>query len=324
MNAENLEALHAGLEEPGGTDALVASKGLKGGTLRIAKLPGGDPAVVLAYDQATEPFGATLRHVVYEPRIRFSLDGKPTVLAVFRLRDADAALRRYFFRAVAGLLSGLPTSPSFEEFDDAARGLVDLFHALSQPGDESIQGVWSELLLISLSADPNRLMAYWHQAPTSTYDFASPPHRLEVKSTISQTRVHRFSLEQLAVADGGFTAIASLCLREDDGGVGIDDLVDDLTERLEPQYLSKLRHVVATALGQRWRDAQLLAFDVDDAVRSFRLFSSTAVPSVTADDGVSGVKFSADLSETTQMGLGDLPKCPMFDALRTLQRYLDV
>ena len=57
--------------------------------------------------------------------------------------------------------------------------------------------------------------------------------------------------------------------------------------------------------------------------RSFRLYSSSAVPSVTPDEGVSGVKFSADLSEATPMALGDLPECPMFDALRTLKRHTD-
>lgn len=320
MNAEELEELHRQLAEPDSTEELVASKGLGGGSIRLAKMHGGEPAFALVYDAEADAFGTRLRHVVYEPRVRFLLDSHPRTVALFQCRDSDRALRRYFFRAVAGLLSDLSVTPDFDEFDQGARGLIELFDSIVQPGTESVQGVWAELLLISLSTQPNELMAYWHTAPTSTYDFASAPHRLEVKSTVNQTRVHRFALEQLEVAEGGFTAVASMCLREDEDGIGVDDLVDDLVERLTPQYKAKLRRVVATALGQRWRDAATMRFSLEDAVRGLRFFSSSDVPSVTPGEGVSGVKFNADLANTPPLSLASLPDGPLFTAVRTTTR----
>ena len=315
MTGDDIATRFDELTDPESDSELVATKPLPGTTLRLAKVYGGEPALVLIHSSPRPAFGTRLRHVAYEPAVRYSLSGQASTVAVFMCRNSDRALRRYFFRVISGLVDDLPGSPTFDAFDQTLRGTMALFDALAAPGASSIQGVWAEVLLILISKDPNRLVSAWHDSPRDKYDFAAPPHRLEVKSTVGQVRVHRFALEQLDVAYGGETVVASLCLRQDDAGRTVADLIDELAPRLDPQHQRKLDRVIAQDLGNSWRDATELAFDQDEAIESLRYYLARAIPSVRADEGVSAVKFDVNLAETVPASPASLPSCPLFAAL---------
>ena len=315
MKGDDLAARFEALDEPESDAEIVAAKPLPGTSMRIAKVAGGQPALVLVHNMPLQVFGTRLRHIAYEPTARYSLANEASTVAVLHCRNADHLLRQYFFRVVAGLVAGLPAAPSFDEFDEAVRGTMALFDALTAPGTSTLQGVWSELFLVLLASDANRMIANWHDSPNDKYDFAAPPHRLEVKSTIGQLRIHRFALEQLDVAEEGETLVASLCLRRDDTGKAVNDLIEAITPRLQPQYQRKLERVVAQGLGQSWRDATELRFDQEDAHRSLRYYLACAIPSVIPDAGVTAVKFDVNLAELAPVPLATLPSCPLFAAL---------
>ena len=89
---------------------------------------------------------------------------------------------------------------------------IELFKAIKEPPKKSIQGLWSELFLIEQSANPEKIISAWHSIPEEKFDFSFDKLRIEVKSSVTESRTHHFSLAQLNPVDNTEIIIASILL----------------------------------------------------------------------------------------------------------------
>ena len=106
-------------------------------------------------------------------------------------------MHEFFLRSLHPVIMSLPAVPSREHVSSAVETLVDLFRQISQPPRKTVLGLWAELLIISRSSDPGKLVSCWHSQPEDRFDFASGVDRLEVKAAAGRLKIHHFSLEQL-------------------------------------------------------------------------------------------------------------------------------
>jgi len=155
--------------------------------------------------------------------------------------------------------------------------------------------------VIAQSNAPAELIRAWHATPEDRYDFNSGSQRIEVKSSSSRTRQHRFALEQLHPPVGTSLLIASVFVERAGGGVSVMNLVDEIRSHIRGQteLLLRLESTVAATLGDNWRAALDERFDRQLGQGSLRFYESAAIPSVDPElpDGVSDVAFKSDLSE---------------------------
>jgi hypothetical protein len=198
--------------------------------------------------------------------------------------------------------------------------LIEVFQALGAPSRESIQGLWAELLLLSRAPDIELSTQAWQPSTRSLVDFVHGKLGLEVKSTSSQVRQHRFALAQLQPTDGAQRYVASLLLTPVGRGASIGDLWDLIEERLAHRgaLRDRLAGRIAQILGEDWQRAHSQHFDVDSAVRSLLIFDVRAVPRVgeEADPAITDIEFTVDLSGAPSIPLSELvERGPLFDAL---------
>lgn len=228
--------------------------------------------------------------------------------SIITLRTQEKALQAYFIEIFTMLLNKMPQTPSRRELSIEVENLITIFSALSNPPKKKIQGLWSELLVIEQSSHPETLINAWHSSPTAKYDFTMGRDKIEVKSTSSEERIHKFSLNQLNPSPNSRLIIASTIVRESaeaEDGLSVKGLYNKICERVTA-INSRLRlyTVIAETIGTDLAKLESVYFDYTSAVDYLGYYDSTEVPhidKVNVPEFVTDVKFASNLSHLTDV-----------------------
>lgn len=246
--------------------------------------------------------------------------------SIITLRTQEAALQSYFIEIFTMMLKKMPETPSRRELSIEVENLITIFSALSNPPKKKIQGLWSELLVIEQSEHPETLINAWHNSPTAKYDFTMGRDKIEVKSTSSEERVHKFSLDQLNPSPNSRLLIASTIVRESAqaaDGLSVKDLYNKICEKVTA-INSRLRlyTVIAETIGTDLDKLENIFFDYTSAVDYLAYYDATEVPHIEKADVpefVTDVKFASDLSHLTDVRSSeshfDYSTSPLFKSL---------
>jgi hypothetical protein len=229
----------------------------------------------------------------------------------------------HFLRIAETILETLGSRPTRREVDDAVETLAELFESLGETRQGSVQGVWSELLVIANSSDPQTLISAWHSTPEDRYDFNSGSQRVEVKSTFGSRARHRFSLEQLTPPVDVRVLILSVRTERAGGGTSLNALVNRIRARVsDPEKILKVERVISASLGSDLYGALEVSFDEEVATSSLQIFASNVIPTPSTDlpSEVSHVKFTSDLESCPPVEYSEVEgEGGIFSALPTFQ-----
>jgi hypothetical protein len=214
--------------------------------------------------------------------------------------DLDPFIIKYFFIIMVSVIEMIGEKPADIEIYNALNAVVDLFRGLTQPPKKSVQGLWSELFIISRSSSPITLLDAWHSSPDDRYDFNSNNMRIEVKSSSQRVRKHHFSLEQLNPPPNTYLLVASIFVERSGGGISISDLTLRIREKVvnEPKWILYMDTIISQTLGISLRNGLSERFDYELAVSSLAFFDYNVIPSIKSKlpIEVSNVHFISDIS----------------------------
>jgi hypothetical protein len=252
-----------------------------------------------------------LQHITVQHDVRCrttSETGRPRdeLVSLVRCTSAEPTLREYFVRVAEMTALHLESRPSRPKLNSAIKRLTELFRAFEQPARRTVQGLWSELLIIVLAERPEAAVAAWHAFPGEPFDFGSGPTRLEVKSFAGEARVHYFSLRQTRPGSGVDAVVASIRAERSSGGISISDLLTRLAARNIPVgAMEKVELVVAESLGDSAPAGLSITYDFERARESILFFDCLSIPSIDPrlPQGVLSVRFESLLDEHVSMPL---------------------
>jgi len=275
---------------------------------RLAKDINNFPCLLISTQDKTEvkrpaPIKLEYLDVMYDVNCRISYKGalENNRFTVICCKTFDASMQEYFLRTSNTIIELIGDSPTSKQVSKAVDNLVELFRVLKESPKKSVQGIWAEVFLISISSNPLRLLKAWHQEPDDKFDFSEDNQRIEVKSATSSTsRKHHFSLEQLNPAKGVEAIVASVFVERVGAGTSLVNLLETVKEKMgnEPEYLLYLEQMIATTLGNNWRQATKDTFDYQLAKKNVKFFNVNAIPSVDINfpKVISKVHFMVDLT----------------------------
>lgn len=309
MRSNKLAQAFADLHVPQQHDELSGSR--QGDTAyHVARDRNGDPVVLIEIPLGMALAGASairLRHFQYEPGVRALVrdrGGESTIdshFLVVRCTRADHEMVSHFFDLMEGLVAYLGPRPFPEAADGAIREVVEIFRSMAGPSRTGVVGLWGELLLIAGAHDVRVAAAAWRSDPNEIHDFTLGSYHVEVKTTTRPVREHEIALGQLVDGRGDRVTFASLMVEPNDAGTSIADLLGAIVARLPANSEAPLRvrAITARTLGESWRDAAQVRFDLEKARASLRWFSAEQIPSPSPDlpPQVSRVRFTVDLSD---------------------------
>jgi len=215
--------------------------------------------------------------------------------------DADTPdLHELFVRCFSAAVEELPENAVTSDLEKCTLKLLDLFRAMSQPGNREILGLWAELFVITKSPDVQRAVRTWHGGDFDRFDFWWNSGCVEVKASAKSQRIHEFALEQLQPPSAETGYVLSLLMQPISGGIGAIELAKEIEGHLvrEPTLKQKLWRNIAQALGSDFSEKLDRRFDAAYADRNLRVYFMHEIPAISApDDGrISGIRFQSDLS----------------------------
>lgn len=232
-------------------------------------------------------------------------DGYYTIIT---LTSKQQEIQESFVKLFALVLIKYHQNPRIKDVAYEVDRLIAIFEALSRPPKKKIQGLWGELLVICKSKNPEAMIQAWHSQPDAKYDFSMGTDKIEVKTTSTEQRNHRFSLDQLNPSEHSRLLIASITVRESSKsqtGLSIFDIYDMICAKVEsPECRLRMYAVILETLGHDMIKADKLHFDFTEASDSLAYFDYTDVPSIskeTIGPLVSGVKFYSNLTGLTDV-----------------------
>jgi hypothetical protein len=314
VNAKQLRSLFDSLDSPqqAGTRIYSAKRIAPAASYRIGKDVNGNPSLLidagstLGSPQLADFEGKHLR-VNHGLNCTISQsEGKleRTRISVVTCHDADGELIDRFFDAIEVILRSVGDMPDSVKLRRIIAGLTELFQMFGRPPQGTVQGLWTELWLIAHSDDPRELLATWHVKPTAAFDFSAGDQRIELKSSSTSLRRHRFSHRQLTPPSSTQAVVVSVLVEAMNAGTSLADLLDAIRQRVDdPELIVHLQRVVAETLGNEWRSALRMAYDAQLASDSLRFYAAERVPSLSSPipSAISDLRYTVDLSATESL-----------------------
>ena len=171
----------------------------------------------------------------------------------------------------------------------------------SNVSEETLVGLFGELVVLNSSTNPNTLLDFWHSNATDYFDFSSNNHRLEVKTSRNNLRNHRFSSNQIGSDLDSKTTVASVILSTVEQGISISSLIDQISQRLDISHGAKLMNIVIATLGVPPQLVNSVKIDLDSSVGSIRLISAINVPRPSPSSGVISMNWIANLDSISSI-----------------------
>ncbi len=260
---------------------VVASRGPVGPPVRTSQisLRPAEPYVLTLYDgsQRRETFHAIVCDATEEPEIRSFL-----VLLEAFLSARDQ-----------------PSTPGYAEFQEFFRSMMRLFAVKHAPNlREERQGLWGELFVMSELRGFQFWAPFWHNPVTQLFDFSATSKHVEVKTTQSPERVHRFSHRQVFALENEQIIVGSLILTEDASGLSLGTLISEARAALNGSYHYLKLEAATRRAGMETGAEEGPRFDADLAIASLNWYRSTDLPQFRTPEplGVSETSYRVDVS----------------------------
>jgi len=224
------------------------------------------------------------------------------------MNTCDLTLIQIFLRFAAFVSEQLSSQPDSYEVASKIRRLVTMLQSLRQPRTKTIQGLWGELFVINKMSDKADWTRAWHSDPLQLHDFLFKTMRLEIKSSATRVRKHKFSHYQLCPPEDIELFVASLVVEKSPNGMSVFELADRIREEISGEEAIKLDELILATLGADCSIAREVKFDLAAAGSSLRFYPLSAVPKLPAvvPDGISDITYTVILSE--QYGTSHLPQ----------------
>ncbi|MDP1624649.1 MAG: PD-(D/E)XK motif protein [bacterium] len=282
---------------------------------RVAINVEGNPVLLLSVANAVKDIALKnfrLKYLQLEQNIECKITekGKSSfqTFTVITFTSHERNLQEYFLRISETLVKTLNDSPTQQQVISSLNKFIEVFRALTDTPTNTVHGLWTELFLIDKSTNPKVLLNYWHNLPEEKFDFNSGKEKIEVKSNSNFERIHTFSSQQLNPPAGSQVLIASIFVRQNNGGLSIQHLVDTITTKVQNDIdlTDKLNNIVCKTLGNSLEQSIRIKFDYNIAKDSLEFYKHQdirKIEEIHIPNEVSEVRYKSDLSSIPSIDL---------------------
>lgn len=193
------------------------------------------------------------------------------------------------------VLDILPDQATSFDVDKIIIDLEEIFEAQKQITKNDQIGIFGELSIIELVKNYKNALKYWRLKSPEKFDFYGNSTALEVKTTMTNERIHNFRYNQVN-HNSIKIFIASILTKESLTGITIKDLGIEILKKIDDV---KLKHKILMNLEKFNNCDDLIQFDLDYTLKNTLFFDADVIPKITENPiGISKISFQSDLSST--------------------------
>ncbi len=160
-------------------------------------------------------------------RVTYTVDDAPEtgVVHIVRCFASDEKERDIFLQLCPMFIDASVCDDQEQALLELISILTAFFANCSEPSNQELQGLYSELYTIWSYRDKFDFGSHWQSNDRMKFDFSiTDKIKVEIKSTIKNERKHHFRHEQL-LGDAYSIYVVSYMLRPDDEGLSLYDLI---------------------------------------------------------------------------------------------------
>lgn len=181
--------------------------------------------------------------------------------------------------------------------------LVYLFDKEKNISEIEAQGVFAELLVIKhFYISKCNILEFWQSKSKMKFDFmVNEKKRIEIKSTLKNTRVHHFKHDQLLSNDYDIVVISTM-LQRSDSGISISELADNLKELFPYHY--NLNIFIETHLSKlTYEMLNNIRYDEVYFKRKLKIFNAKKIPKIENDisQGIFNIEYDVVMDNIEDM-----------------------
>ncbi|MEA9412662.1 PD-(D/E)XK motif protein [Flavobacterium sp. PL02] len=218
------------------------------------------------------------------------------------LKSETPEIQSYFLEILLLSIEKISPIPTVDEIEGQLNSLIALFRDFSRIPLKTIQGVWSEMIVIESAKNVDYLVQSWHSSIFSKFDFNDGIDKIEVKSTSKDRRIHRFSLSQLSRNTSSHLVIASIMTSEVGIGCNVFDIREKIYQKLKNKNLIvKVDEILSKTLGNNIEKSIDCFFDYNSAFDSLQFYQSESIPNIDGEipSQISNISFDCDISNVS-------------------------
>ncbi|MDA7580380.1 PD-(D/E)XK motif protein [Crocinitomicaceae bacterium] len=240
--------------------------------------------------------------ISFNTTCEFKIKGKKNVgnFTLLTLKTDKLLLKNIFISLCSDLIELIGEKPSYDRVVNVVKGLRELFINFLRPAIKNEIGLWGELFVISQAKNIENAIDSWHINPSDTFDFNDGKHKMEVKTTVQNQRIHAISLNQILKSIESESLICSIMTSKIDLGVSVFELTEIISVKINSVYKQRLNEKVIKSAGDKWIDFTN-KYDYSTAENSMKYYKATYIPKIDPagiDPNISNVKFSVNLEST--------------------------
>ena len=239
--------------------------------------------------------GYTHFDVVHNARCQISDDTNihEEVFSIIRFIGSNKKNQNTLINVCNMVLDILPNRATSFDVDKIIIDLEEIFEAQKQITKNDQIGIFGEMSIIKSVKNYKNALKYWRLKSPEKFDFYGNSTALEVKTTMSNERIHNFRFNQVNHKSIKIF-IASILTKESLTGMTIKDLGIEILKNIDDV---KLKHKLLVNIEKFNNSDDLIQFDLDYTLKNILFFDSESIPKITENPiGVSKISFQSDLS----------------------------
>ncbi len=188
--------------------------------------------------------------------------------------------------------------------------LKNLFEDINAKTDTELQGFFGELYVIYYFMQNGiNIVDNWQKKEKMKFDFSiNEQKKMEIKSTLKDTRIHHFRHEQL-LSELYDIIIGSVLLRESDTGLSLYELILKVKENAKGNYkvLLYIENFIKNTSDEKLKNIKYDELYIKDNIKFYR---ANMVPRFNekTPEGVSKAEYDSDLSNVINLTNNELIK----------------
>ena len=229
------------------------------------------------------------------------------IFSIIVFKSTDVNLIKRFLELITLMLDNFSNEISTADIEKFVEELIEIFKPEENISKTTLTGVIGELITIYIADDKDKIINAWHTQNSENFDFYKENVALEIKSTLKNSRIHAFKINQLNNPKIKIL-IGSFLIKEKINGVNFDKICDLIKssivdKEIEKKFITNLYKIIKTSYVNNFE------IDLNYSINNFFIYDAEKIPKIKdAPAGVTNVVFNSDLSsvEKTNISIDEL------------------
>lgn len=263
----------------------------RNGVFRLAIDSESNPCLLISQNKLANSRSENKSHTLKKLDLKFNIECNileletdneiSSTFSIVTQINGNSRMHDYFLRVIEGIILELQKDLSLSRLNTELDYLISLFSSPKKIDQKKLLGLWGELIFILSSDDVEKSILAWHSDPNNLFDFSYNHKKVEIKTTLNNTRVHTFNNKQLNSFKKLEVKVVSILTEKAALGKSVLELWKELRNICKSSEICiKLDKTITEVISLDLEALDEIRYDQEYALSTIKEFNSADIPNI--------------------------------------------